>query len=135
MDEWRTDPWTLTDINNRFYGNGAACGKGPLMAWLHAIQAFKLSKTPLPVNLKFIIESMNHQNSEGLADFVATRSQDFFAGVSLVVECDSEWLGSKIPCIIYGTVGMYLRKLIEYIPQLLIRLFYFGNKKVFKVKT
>lgn len=77
------------------------------MVWFHAIQAFKKSKTPLPVNVKFIIEAMNHMNSEGLADFVATRSQDFFAPVNLVVECDSEWLGTKFPCIIYGTVGKF----------------------------
>lgn len=75
------------------------------MAWFHVVQALKESKSPSPVNIKFIIESMNHQNSQGLAEFVATRSQDFFAGVDLVVECDSEWMGSKIPCIIYGSVG------------------------------
>lgn len=108
VKEWDSDPWILTNTNNRFHGNGAACGKGPLMAWLHAVQAFKQSKTPLPVNIKFIMESMNHQNSEKLADFVATRSQDFFAAVDLVVECDSEWLGSKFPCIIYGTVGKFM---------------------------
>ncbi|XP_023021265.2 cytosolic non-specific dipeptidase [Leptinotarsa decemlineata] len=103
---WDTDPWTLTNIKNVFYGSGAACGKGPLMAWFHVIQAFKDSNMTLPVNLKVVIESMNHQNSQGFADFVATRSQDFFNTVDYVVECDSEWLGDKYPCIIYGTVGI-----------------------------
>lgn len=75
------------------------------MMWFHVVQAFKESNKPLPVNLKFIIESMHHQNSLGFADFVATRSQDFFANVELVIENDSEWLGEKYPCLVYGTVG------------------------------
>ncbi|VEN51614.1 unnamed protein product, partial [Callosobruchus maculatus] len=102
---WSRDPWKLHRINNRNYGCGAGCGKGPLMCWFHVLQAFKFSKMELPVNLKFIIESMYHSNSQGLADFVATRSQDFFANVELVVEVGSEWLGEKMPCITYGTTG------------------------------
>ncbi|KAG5883556.1 hypothetical protein JTB14_008523 [Gonioctena quinquepunctata] len=103
---WATDPWTLTEKDNVYYGSGAACGKGPLMAWFHVVQAFKSSNLSLPVNLRFAIESMNHQNSLGFADFVATRNQDFFSMVDYVIECDSEWLGAKNPCIIYGTVGI-----------------------------
>nr|CAI5869566.1 unnamed protein product [Callosobruchus analis] len=103
---WATDPWKLHRINNRNYGCGAGCGKGPLMCWFHVLQAFKFRKMELPVNLKFIIESMYHSNSQGLADFVATRSQDFFANVELVVEVGSEWLGEKLPCITYGTTGI-----------------------------
>ncbi|CAH1155802.1 unnamed protein product [Phaedon cochleariae] len=104
--DWVTDPWTLTQKNTNYFGNGAACGKGPLMAWFHVVQAFKGSNMPLPVNLKFVIESMHHENSQGFADFVATRSQDFFSSVDFVVQCDSEWLGEKYPCIIYGAVGI-----------------------------
>ncbi|XP_050304401.1 cytosolic non-specific dipeptidase-like [Anthonomus grandis grandis] len=105
-DEWKTDPWTLTQINNCFYGNGASCGKGPLMMWFHVIQAFQGSNMPLPVNIKFIIEFMNHEDSCGLAGFLPTRVQDFFAGVYNLVVCESEWIGEKHPCLIYGCVGM-----------------------------
>ncbi|CAH1985983.1 unnamed protein product [Acanthoscelides obtectus] len=103
---WSTDPWQLHRVNNKNYGCGSGCGKGPLMCWFHVLQAFKFCKMELPVNLKFIIESMYHSDSQGLADFVATRSQDFFANVELVIEVGSEWLGEKHPCITYGTVGI-----------------------------
>ncbi|CAH1115192.1 unnamed protein product [Psylliodes chrysocephalus] len=35
--EWDTDPWNLTVKDGFLYGNGAGCGKGPLMCWLHAL--------------------------------------------------------------------------------------------------
>lgn len=31
---------------------------GPVLGWLHAIEAFKKSDLELPVNLKFVIEGM-----------------------------------------------------------------------------
>lgn len=75
--------------------------------WFHVIQAFQGSNMPLPVNLKFIIEFMNHENSLGLSGFLQTRLQDFFAGVYNVVVCASQWIGPKHPCLIYGCVGQY----------------------------
>ncbi|XP_028138514.1 beta-Ala-His dipeptidase-like isoform X1 [Diabrotica virgifera virgifera] len=115
---WKTDPWTLTEIDQFFYGNGAGCGKGPLMCWLHVIQAFRFHKMPLPVNLRLVIEMMHHQNSLGFSSFVATRRQDFFNSVDYVIECDGEWLGPKCPCIIYGTVGvLHFEMTIEAVPD------------------
>lgn len=75
------------------------------MMWFHVIQAFQGSNMPLPVNIKFIIEFMNHENSLGLSGFLQTRLQDFFAGVYNVVVCASQWIGPKHPCLIYGCVG------------------------------
>ncbi|KAH0998616.1 cytosolic non-specific dipeptidase-like isoform X1 [Dendroctonus ponderosae] len=106
LADWTTNPWTLTNKNNVFFGNGTACGKGPLMMWFHVIQAFQKSDMPLPVNVKFIIEFMNHENSLGLSAFLPTRVQDFFAGIYNVILCESEWIGGKHPCLIYGCVGM-----------------------------
>ncbi|KAK9876881.1 hypothetical protein WA026_015917 [Henosepilachna vigintioctopunctata] len=105
MEEWKTDPWTLTHVDKRFYGAGTASGKGSLLCWFHVIEAFKRTNTPLPVNIKFLIESMNHQGSEGLAEFLQTRKLDFFSNVDCIVSCQGEWIGEKFPCIIYGTVG------------------------------
>lgn len=75
--------------------------------WFHVIQAFQGSNMPLPVNIKLIIEFMNHENSLGLSGFLQTRLQDFFAGVYNVVVCASQWIGPKHPCLIYGCVGQY----------------------------
>ncbi|XP_030764210.1 cytosolic non-specific dipeptidase-like [Sitophilus oryzae] len=106
LSKWDTDPWTLTEIDKNYYGCGTSCGKGPLMMWFHVIQAIQGSNIEFPVNVKFIIEFMNHEDSLGLASFLPTRMQDFFSGVDNVVVCESEWLGEKRPCLIYGCVGI-----------------------------
>ncbi|XP_045474295.1 cytosolic non-specific dipeptidase-like [Harmonia axyridis] len=105
LEEWKTDPWTLTQVDKRFYGAGTSSGKGILLCWFHIIEAFKKKNIPLPVNIKFVIESMNHQNSMGLQEFLQTKKLDFFSNVNCMVSCDGEWIGEKYPCIIYGTVG------------------------------
>ena len=115
---WATDPWTLTENNHRFYGCGVAQGKGTLMQWFHVIEAFQESKTDFPVNLKFIIESMYHHNSAGLADFLPLRKHDFFVVMDNIIVCDSEWIGNKHPCIIYGTVGtIHYDLYVEKVPE------------------
>ncbi|KAF7273865.1 hypothetical protein GWI33_013443 [Rhynchophorus ferrugineus] len=104
--KWQSDPWTLTSKNKKYYGCGTSCGKGPVMMWFHVIQAFQGSNIDLPVNIKLIIEFMNHENSMGLSAFLPTRVQDFFYDVYNVVVCESEWLGEKHPCLCYGCVGL-----------------------------
>lgn len=87
--------------------------------WFHVIQAFQGSDMPLPVNIKFIIEFMNHEDSLGLFGFLPTRVQDFFAGVYNVILCKSEWIGEKHPCLNYGCAGMY-PKILYIINNMLI---------------
>ncbi|KAJ8947213.1 hypothetical protein NQ318_001498 [Aromia moschata] len=103
--KWATDPWTLTTEDKRFYGAGVACGKGPLMSWLHIIEAFRNRNVDIPVNLKLVVEFMNHGQCTGLADFLAGRLEDFLGGIDNVLVSESEWLGEKYPCITHGTVG------------------------------
>lgn len=75
------------------------------MMWFHVLAAFQSSKVPLPVNIKFIIESMHTQRSEGLDEFLLTKKLDYLFDIDYVVVCDSEWIGEKYPCIVYGGVG------------------------------
>lgn len=105
LKEWKTDPWTVTEVNKKLYGNGVAYGKGPLIAWFHAIQSFHAKGVEVPVNLKFIVESMNNCGSVGLEEFLSKRKTDFLADIDFLAVCDSEWLGEKIPCICHGSVG------------------------------
>ncbi|XP_060528292.1 cytosolic non-specific dipeptidase-like [Cylas formicarius] len=106
LSTWIENPWDLTQKNNTFYGCGTCCGKGPLLMWFHVVEAFQNSGIQLPVNIKFVIESMHHQKSRGLAAFLATKTQIFFYDVYNVVICESEWIGEKYPCLIYGCVGI-----------------------------
>ncbi|KAK4875841.1 hypothetical protein RN001_012263 [Aquatica leii] len=103
---WKTDPWSLTELDQRLYGCGVASGKGTLMSWFNLIIAFQNIKMSLPVNLKFIIQSLHYYNSEGFEDFIARKRQGFLSDITYIVICDSEWLGDKHPCLVYGSVGL-----------------------------
>ncbi|XP_022900913.1 cytosolic non-specific dipeptidase-like isoform X2 [Onthophagus taurus] len=103
--KWNTDPWVVTQIDKFLYGNGVASGKSALMCWFHAIEGI-LTTSKLPINIKFIIESMHHCRSEGLDEFLMTKKLDFLCNIDYVVMCDSQWIGEKYPCITYGAVGI-----------------------------
>lgn len=101
-------------MNKTLYGNGVASGKGPLLTWFHVISGFQDKKLELPVNIKFIIESTNQLGSIGLEDFLVTHRQDFLYNVDYIVVCESEWLGEKMPCLVYGSVGhIHFRMTVE----------------------
>ncbi|KAI4461415.1 beta-ala-his dipeptidase [Holotrichia oblita] len=104
IEKWNTDPWTVTEINKCIYGNGVASGKGVLIMWFHVLAAFQAAKIPLPINIKFIIESMHTHRSEGLDEFLLTKKLDYLFDVDYVIACGSEWIGEKYPCIVYGGV-------------------------------
>ncbi|GLV32802.1 Cytosolic non-specific dipeptidase 2 [Carabus blaptoides fortunei] len=102
---WNTDPWELTEKDGKLYGKGAASGKGTLLSWFHAIHAYRRRQIDLPVNIKFIIESMNECNSKGLEEFLKQQKPTFLADICNIVIADSEWLGENYPCLIYGITG------------------------------
>ncbi|CAH2284617.1 beta-Ala-His dipeptidase-like isoform X2 [Pelobates cultripes] len=102
-DGWKTDPYNMTEINGNLYGRGATDNKGPVLAWIHALETHKSLKQDIPVNLKFIIEGVEEIGSPGLADLIAGHLQ-FFSDVDYIVISDNVWL-SKKPALTYGTRG------------------------------
>uniref|UniRef100_A0A8C0JEQ6 Peptidase M20 dimerisation domain-containing protein n=1 Tax=Chelonoidis abingdonii TaxID=106734 RepID=A0A8C0JEQ6_CHEAB len=43
-DGWKTDPYTLTEIDGNLYGRGATDNKGPVLAWINAVESFRALK-------------------------------------------------------------------------------------------
>ncbi|XP_041101655.1 beta-Ala-His dipeptidase-like isoform X2 [Polyodon spathula] len=103
-DGWTTDPYTLTEINGNLYGRGASDNKGPVLAWLHAVEAYQALKQEIPVNIKFIIEGMEETGSNGLDKLTEQRNMTFFSDVDYIVISDNIWI-SKKPALTYGTRG------------------------------
>lgn len=102
---WRTDPWTLTQVEKSIFGKGVSYGKGPMICWFHAIEAYQKKKMSLPVNIKFIVESMHEYKSEGLEDLLKLVKSIFLTNIDSIVLNHSEWLGEKYPCLSYGITG------------------------------
>ncbi|KAM4688465.1 beta-Ala-His dipeptidase-like [Discoglossus pictus] len=102
-DGWSTDPYTMTEINGNLHARGASDDKGPVLAWIHAVETYKALKQDIPVNLKFIIEGVEEIGSPGLEELVNGHNQ-FFSNVDYIVISDNAWLSRK-PALTYGTRG------------------------------
>lgn len=51
-DGWDTDPFTLVEKDGKLFGRGSTDDKGPVLCWIHALEAYKATGEDIPVNLK-----------------------------------------------------------------------------------
>ncbi|NXK32533.1 CNDP1 dipeptidase, partial [Piprites chloris] len=102
-DGWNTDPYTLTEIDGNLYGRGATDNKGPVLAWINAMETFRALK--LVVNFGFVIEGMKEEGSLGLENLCEEENQHFFSDVDYIVISDNLWLSNKKPALTYGSRG------------------------------
>uniref|UniRef100_A0A3P8P260 Peptidase M20 dimerisation domain-containing protein n=1 Tax=Astatotilapia calliptera TaxID=8154 RepID=A0A3P8P260_ASTCA len=103
-DGWATDPYNLTEINGNLYGRGASDNKAPVLAWIHAVEAYQALSMDLPVNVKFVIEGMEETGSNGLDAMIMAQRDTFFSEVDYIIISDCGWL-SRRPALTYGTRG------------------------------
>ncbi|XP_056642202.1 cytosolic non-specific dipeptidase isoform X3 [Diorhabda sublineata] len=104
-DGWDTEPFELTEKNGRLYGRGASDDKGPVLCWLHAVEAYQAINEKIPVNLKFVFEGMEESGSVGLPALLESEQNHFLAGIDYCCISDNYWLGKTKPCITYGLRG------------------------------
>ncbi|XP_007444744.2 beta-Ala-His dipeptidase-like [Python bivittatus] len=105
QDGWKTHPFNLTEIDGNLYGRGATDNKGPVLAWINAVSAFKALNIDLPVNIKFLIEGMEEAGSTGLEKLVEKENERFFSSVDYIVISDNTWLAKTKPSLTYGARG------------------------------
>jgi len=105
-DGWDSDPWTLEERDGKLYGRGSTDDKGPVIAWMNAIEAYQKNGVELPVNIKFCFEGMEESGSEGLDETVLGRTDFFGKEVDYVCISDNYWLGKTKPCLTYGLRGI-----------------------------
>uniref|UniRef100_W5M932 Carnosine dipeptidase 1 n=2 Tax=Lepisosteus oculatus TaxID=7918 RepID=W5M932_LEPOC len=103
-DGWATDPYNLTEINGNLYGRGASDNKAPVLAWIHAVEAYQALNMELPVNVKYILEGMEETGSNGLDAMISQHNHTFFSDVDYIIISDCGWLSRK-PALTYGTRG------------------------------
>lgn len=59
-DGWATEPFKLVVKDGKMYGRGSTDDKGPVLGWMHAIEAYQSTKNEIPVNIK--VRSMTCNN-------------------------------------------------------------------------
>jgi len=105
-DGWDTDPFKLIEKDGKLYGRGSTDDKGPVMAWINAIEVMHELKIDIPVNIKFVLEGMEESGSEGLENILNAHKNSFLSDVDFTCISDNYWLGKKKPCITYGLRGI-----------------------------
>ena len=68
----------LTEKNGKLYGRGATDDKGPVLGWIHALQAYQQCAIEQPVNFKFCFEGMEESGSEGLDKLLLDRYRTYW---------------------------------------------------------
>lgn len=51
-DGWNTEPFELVEKDGKLFGRGSTDDKGPVLAWINVLEAFKNNKIDIPVNIK-----------------------------------------------------------------------------------
>jgi len=69
LEEWKSQPYTLTIKNERFYGRGVYDNKGPLVANIFGVQAAFDARYEPKCNVRFIIEGEEEAGSPHLEEF------------------------------------------------------------------
>lgn len=103
LDEWRTDPWTLTPSGNRLYARGADDDKGQAMIQAKAFEYLVRAKE-LCCNVKFIFEGEEEIGSPSLDAFLREHKELLMADIILV--SDTSMIGKETPSITTGLRGL-----------------------------
>ncbi len=101
VNEWRTPPFRLTEVDGRWYGRGAADCKGNILMHLTALRALG---DDLPVHLKLVVEGSEEQGTGGLAAFVPEHADLLRADTILVADTGNLAVGQ--PAITVSLRGM-----------------------------
>lgn len=73
---WDTPPFGANIVNGRIVARGALNSKGPLMAFLNAVQSIQATAGEAPVNMIFIIEGEEEQGSRHLPQFIKENADE-----------------------------------------------------------
>jgi acetylornithine deacetylase/succinyl-diaminopimelate desuccinylase-like protein len=104
LDQWQSDPWTLTPRAGRLFGRGSADDKGAITAQLGAVAAFLKTRGSLPVNIKMLVEGEEEIGSSNLVGFFKQHKKRIQSDV--IVVCDSENIETGLPSITYSLRGI-----------------------------
>jgi len=107
-DGWTSDPFTLTERDEKLYGRGSTDDKGPALSWLWIVEAHRKLGVDLPVNIKILYEGMEESGSVGMFEAIRelAKEGEFLNDVDFFCISDNYWLGKTKPCLTYGLRGM-----------------------------
>ena len=101
---WDTPPFEPTIKNGDIYARGASDDKGQSFTHVKAIESFVKSGTPIPVNIKILLEGEEEIGSPNLVPFLEQHID--LLGCDMVLISDTSMFGKNQPSITYGLRGL-----------------------------
>ncbi|MCJ7734227.1 MAG: dipeptidase, partial [Anaerolineales bacterium] len=103
IDEWKSDPFTPTEIGENLFARGSTDMKGQIIACFSAIEAIHQTGE-LPINVKFLIEGEEEIGGSNLEAFIKENTEllacDFF------LNPDTGMIAPDLPTITYALRGI-----------------------------
>lgn len=103
LNEWRTDPFQPTIIDETIYARGASDMKSQTHAFMKALEAL-LKTNSLGINVKVIVEGEEEIGSPNFGLFLREHKEKLKCDVAL--NADSQMASRDLPSIVYGLRGL-----------------------------
>lgn len=104
LDLWDTPPFEPTVRDGKIFGRGSSDDKGQAFIHVKSIEAFLKSGTPLPVNVKFLIEGEEEIGGPSLVPFLKEHKN--LLSCDMVLISDTAMFADETPSITYGLRGL-----------------------------
>ncbi len=104
LNLWNKPPFEPHIENGHIYARGATDDKGQFLIHLLATESYLKTDTPLPVNLKFVIEGEEEIASNNLDDFIHEQ-RDLLTADGAIIS-DGSMYAPEVPAITYGLRGI-----------------------------
>lgn len=104
LDQWISGPFEPTIRNGNLYARGATDDKGQVLTHVQSVVRWLESGTPLPIQVKFLIEGEEEVGSDGLEQILPSLTEKL--ACDCVVISDNSQYGDGQPAITYGIRGI-----------------------------
>ncbi|MHC4982402.1 MAG: M20/M25/M40 family metallo-hydrolase, partial [Planctomycetota bacterium] len=104
LDQWQSPPFEPVVRDGRIHARGACDDKGPLAAYLMALEAWQRAGGGVPVNVKFFIEGEEEIGSPNVEAFLVEHRDRLAADAAVVP--DTSFFARDIPSVTYGLRGL-----------------------------
>lgn len=103
VDEWTSDPWTLTERDGRWYGRGSADCKGHVVMHLAVLRALRQlidagSSDLDKIGIRVVVEGSEERGGFGLEELLHTKPELFAADTFLIADSGNDSLGVPSVC-------------------------------------
>ncbi|MDI6402754.1 dipeptidase [Balneolaceae bacterium ANBcel3] len=104
LEQWSSPPFEPVIRDGKVYARGASDDKGQAFTHIKSVESYLKTNTPLPVNVKFIIEGEEEIGSPNLVPFLKKHKERLACDMVLV--SDTAMFAKDTPSITYGLRGL-----------------------------